>query len=62
MKELYISPELQVMSFVPAEELAQQIPEGGTSFGDLLAAAGRATSEPGASNHGDDLTLPIIKQ
>lgn len=52
MKELYNAPELEIVTFVPMEQLA-----AGYLDGYARAIGGRGTSEEGAS--GDiDITIP----
>ena len=54
MKELYLAPELEIVTFVPVEQLASGYLEGYAS-----AIGGNATRNGGASGDVDiDITLP----
>ena len=52
MKELYIAPEAQLMSFVAQQKLAS------VNFDDLLAAAGK--KEDGVTPEGSDVSIEIF--
>ena len=51
MKELYIAPEAKLLSFAPAENLAN----GSVSFDDLLGGMGNTVV-----SNGDDVDLGVI--
>ena len=51
MKELYIAPEAQLLSFVAQQKLAN------LNFDDLLAAAGK---NPGVDPEDSDVSIDIL--
>ena len=50
MKELYIAPELELLSFAPAEQVAN----GSIEFDDVLGGG------DGVKESGTDIDIPII--
>ena len=54
MKELYIAPEAQLMSFVAQQKLAS------VNFDDLLAAAGKDNKGDSVTPEGSDVSIEIF--
>ena len=56
MKEMYIAPELQIVTFVPVESLASGYMDG---YASAIGGGVTRNGVDGASNPGDiDITLP----
>ena len=56
MKEMYVAPELEIVTFIPMEQLASGYLEG---YAKSIGSGITKNGEAGASNPGDiDITLP----
>lgn len=60
MKELYISPELNVICFAPVERLANNEDLLNDPLANVMNVSTYGTSEPGASVEDGDFGLDIL--